>query len=163
MAGIHRITINLTWEVSGSPIQVSGETEVMITPPTDDKHAKAALNILSNPDTLLTLVVGGDHITKGIEAVHQALENPTLRDHYAYIEAKRVAERFGKRKADIGKAAKLITATTVMSPSEIKKAAKLVKATDATGVAGKSIAKVLKMKASKIQVDDSVKNILKDL
>ena len=62
----------------------------MVTPPVDDAHAEAALKVLTTPDALLTLALGGDHLDEGIEAIQAALDNPVLRPHFAYIEAKRV-------------------------------------------------------------------------
>ena len=80
---------------------------------------KAALKVLSTPDALLTLVLGGDHRTDGINSIKTALENPILRPHVADVEAKRVVKRFGKRKADLKAAAQLIDDSTEMSPFEI--------------------------------------------
>ena len=66
-------------------------------------------------------VLGGDHLTDGIEAIQTAIANPVLRPHFAQVESKRLAERFGKRKADLKAAAKLIDDSSVMSPAEINK------------------------------------------
>jgi hypothetical protein len=52
---------------------------------------------------------------------------PVLRPHLEYVEARRLAQRFGKRKPDLKAAAELITKDTVMSRSEIKKTAKVQK------------------------------------
>jgi hypothetical protein len=98
-----------------------GEASIVVSAAVDKDHAEAALKVLSTPDTLLTLVLGGDHIRDGIEAIHAALENPILRPHYAYIEAKRLAERFGRRKPNLKAAADLIDDTTITSPLKSKK------------------------------------------
>ncbi|WP_293374431.1 hypothetical protein [Nevskia sp.] len=137
-AGLHRVQVDACWESDGNAKQVSGETAVMITPPVDDAHARAALKVLSTPDTLLVLVFGGDHLTDGLEAVQAALDNPVLRPHYAYIEAKRLGQRFGKRKADARKAAALITTKTVMTDSESKKAKLLMADAGDEAAAGKT-------------------------
>jgi hypothetical protein len=50
-----------------------------------------------------------------------------------------------------------------MSPAEIKKAAKLVRAEGADSVPGKSIAKVLKNKASTLDVSDEIKIMVDSL
>jgi len=159
-SGIHRVIVTLNWDADGCPVSISGETVVMVTPPVTDDHAKAAFKILTTPDTLLTLAIGGDHLTDGVEAVKAAIANPVLSQHFTYIEAKRLAQRFGKRKANLKAAADLITDATVMSPAEIRKAAKLVRAEGADSVPGKSIAETLKGKASTLDASDETKTIV---
>jgi hypothetical protein len=161
--GVHRVVVTLTWDAGGYLVQLAGETRVMVTPPVNEDHAKAALKVLTSPDALLTLVVGGDHLADGIEAIQAGVKNPVLRPHFAYIEGKRLAQRFGKRKANLKAAAELITVDTVMSPGEIKKTAKLVKAEKVGTAFGKSIGKVLKSKAKAIDVSDEIKSLLDSL
>jgi hypothetical protein len=120
---MHQIVVEVHWDVDGLEATVSGETTVLVTGTVDADHAAAARQILATPDTLLTLVLGGDHLTDGIEAIQAALDNPVLRPHFAYIEAKRLAKGFGGRKANPKAAKKLIDKSTVMSPPEAKKAA----------------------------------------
>ena len=160
MPGIHRIIVEAHWDVDDMGAQVLGNADVMVTPAVDDAHAQAALKVLSTPDALLTLVLGGDHLAEGIEAIQAALENPVLRPHFTYIEAKRMAERFGKRKANLKAAAKVIDDATVMSPAEIKRAAGLAKARGADSASGKNIAKALKKIASKITVNAEIKKLI---
>ena len=81
----------------------------MISPAENEAHAEAALKVIASPDALLTLVIGGDHLDEGIEAIHAALDSPVLQPHYAYIEAKRIGKRFGDREADIDAASELLT------------------------------------------------------
>jgi hypothetical protein len=123
-AGVYTIQVEAHWEAAGAEISAVGEASVIVTSPVDDSHAAAALKILTTPDTLLTVVLGGDHLTDGIEAIQLALNNPVLRPHYAYIEAKRLATRFGKRKPDQKAAAALLDEAPVLSDSERQKAAK---------------------------------------
>ena len=139
-SGAHRVIIEVCWDDDELESIVTGEAYVMVTSAVDEAHARAALEIFSTPDALLTLVLGGDHLTEGIKAIQTTLNNPILRPHYAYIEAKRLAERFGKRKANIKAAAQLIDDSTVMSPAEIKKAAGWVKAEPADNPSRKKIA-----------------------
>ncbi|MGF1643192.1 MAG: hypothetical protein ACFCUJ_06070 [Thiotrichales bacterium] len=162
MPGAHRIVVEVNWDHAGLEVNVSGEAQVMITSAVDDDHAQAALKVLSTPDALLTLVMGGDHLTDGIDAIQTALKNTVLRPHFAYIEAKRLGERFGKRKANLKAAAQLIDDATVMSPSEIKRAAGLVH-DDADSAAGKSLTKALKSKASKTNLRDDIKKLVDEL
>jgi hypothetical protein len=133
MPGAYRIQVVVHWETYGVESAVMGESAVMVTAALDAQHAEAALKVLSTPDTLLTLVIGGDHLTDGVEAIQTALNNPVLRPHFAYIEAKRVAKRFGGRRADLDKATQLIAEETVMSPAERVKADAFVKAAAKTG------------------------------
>ena len=162
-AGIYQIQIDLTWEVNDYSVRASGKTTVMITPPVDEGHAKAAMKVLSTPDTLLTLAIGGDHLQDGVEAIQVALNNLVLRPHFAYIEAKRLAQRFGKRKADLSAAAELIDDTTVMNPAEIKKAAILAKANGTDSEAKEPLAKTLKSKIKGIDISDEIKDMVDSL
>jgi hypothetical protein len=163
MPGAYRIIVEVHWDSDGIEAVVTGETDVMVTPAVDDAHAQAALKILSTPDTLLTLVLGGDHLVEGIEAIQTAIKNPVLRPHYAYIEAKRVAERFGKRKANLKAAAELIDDATVMTLAEIKRAAGLVKAEGADSAPGKILAKKLKNKAGILKAGHDVRELVDSL
>ncbi len=125
-AGPHRVTVEVRWNVQGIDRIVQGSADVMVTGATDQAHAEAALKVLSSADALLALALGGDHLKDGVEAIGAALANPVLRPHYAYIEAKRLAERFGQRGPD-PKAAKLLEGC-VMSDAEKRKADRLFKA-----------------------------------
>jgi hypothetical protein len=120
------------------------------------------LKVLSTPDTLLTLVLGGDHVKDGIAAIHEALRNPVLRPHYAHIEAKRLATRFGKRKPDYKAAAELLDDAAVLSPAEIKTAAGFAADMKDAAVV-KGLTKRLKAKAAGRRVDDDVKAALDKL
>ncbi len=71
-----------------------------------------------------------------------------LRPHYAYIEAKRLATRFGKRKPQWERVEELIEDATVMSPAEVQKARKLV-ATAGAAAPAKKLAKTLDHKAGR--------------
>ena len=120
--GLYRINVEVHWDSDGIEAKVTGEAELIVTAAANEAHADAALKLLSTPDTLVTLVVGGDHLADGVTAIQTALENPVLRPHYAYIEGKRVARRFGKRRPDPAAARELIDDTTVMSDTERAKA-----------------------------------------
>ena len=127
LAGVYKIIVEASWEINGIKQRSIGATNVMVTPPVDDNHAKAAYKIISNPDSLLVLVMGGDHLTEGIEAIKAGLENPILKPHYAVIEAKRISKKFGQRQSNLKAASKMITKETVMSQPEIKSFEKIVK------------------------------------
>ncbi len=161
--GLYRITVEVCWDVGGVECVVRSEASVMITPVVDAAHAEAALKVLSTPDTLLTLVLGGDHMTDGIEAVQTALRNDVLAPHFAFIEAKRLGERFGKRKANLKAAADLIDDAAVMSRAEVKKAAKIVGQDKADAAARASITRTLKKKVKKLDVSEEIKGIVESL
>jgi len=162
-AGAYRIIVEVHWGSHGAEATVTGETSVMVTPAADEAHSEAALEVLSTPDAMLTLVLGGDHLTDGIEAIQTAVENPVLRPHFAYVEAKRIAKPFFEREADLESASELIEDSTVMSPAEIEKAARLVVAQGAESAAGQSIAETLKDKVRTLDVGDEVKAIVDSL
>lgn len=161
--GIYQMQVDVTWEVNSYSIRASGETTVMVTPPVDEDHAKAAMQVLSTPDTLLTLAIGGDHLQDGIEAIQAALNNPVLRPHFAYIEAKRLAQRFGQRKADLSAVAQLIDDATIMSPAEIKRAAMLAKSNGAESTTREPLAEILKSKMKGIDISDEIKDMVDSL
>lgn len=162
VAGPYTIRVEVHWDIGGVEVAVNGTTNVMVTAAEDAAHAEAALKVLSTPDTLLTLVLGGDHVREGIDAIQAALKNPILRPHYAHVEAKRVGTRFGKRKPDIKAAGDLLDAAAVLSPAEIKSAAGLV-AVSGDSAAAKSLAKRLKSKVASEAVGDEVKAIVDKL
>jgi hypothetical protein len=133
MAGPYTIRVEAEWDIDGVPLRVAGTGSVMVTPPVDAEHAEAALRVMSTPDTLLTLALGGDHLPEGVEAVEAALDSAVLRPHFAYIEAKRVATRFFDRSPDLGRAAELLDESTVMSAAEVDKASRIVAAAKERG------------------------------
>jgi hypothetical protein len=124
--GAYQIMVDVNWEIGQHPVQVTGTVNVMVTPPVDEAHSKAALKILFTPDALLTLAIGGDHLTDGVAAIHAGLDNPVLRPHFAIIEAKRLGRRFGKRAAKIKDACALLQDNPVLSNREIKHALQLI-------------------------------------
>ena len=116
MAGLYRIIVDAEWDIEGFPVKASGTADIMVTPPEDEAHASAALKVLSSADTLLAMVIGGDHLADGIEAIQAALDNPVLKPHYAVIEAKRL----GKSKADVKTSNAYVDDATVASEAEVK-------------------------------------------
>jgi hypothetical protein len=125
--GAYTIAVDVSWEENGLPVGVTAQTQVMVMGAVDQDHAEAALKILSTPDALLTLALGGDHMEEGIAAIQAGLDNPVLRPHFAFIEAKRLGQRFFQRPPELDTAVRLIEEDTVLSSSELKKAAGLVK------------------------------------
>jgi hypothetical protein len=98
-------------------------------------HARAAAHVLSTPDALLTLVLGGDHLKDGVDAVKAALGNPVLRPHFAYIEAKRLCQGFFARQPELEQAAALLDGGTVLNASEARKAASMLSSDSKAGPA----------------------------
>jgi hypothetical protein len=133
MAGIYRIQVLASWEVHGVESAVLGETSMMVSSAVDEQHAEAALRVLSTPDTLLAVVLGGDHLDEGVSAIHAAVENPVLRPHFAYIEARRLARASRGRNMDPDAVARLLSGEVVMSPAEEEKAATMSRAAAAKG------------------------------
>ncbi|PVH68407.1 hypothetical protein DL98DRAFT_506872 [Cadophora sp. DSE1049] len=99
--GISEITVKLQWNlVEGTVAAISGRTTVLVMPPVDTSHAAAAHRILTTPQVNTVLAIGGDHATDGISAVQQALEDLTLKPHFACMEAKRLSKNFFDRPVD---------------------------------------------------------------
>ena len=124
--GDYRVLVEASWTLEKLDRFAVGATRVTVTPAVDAAHADVARKLLATPETLLVLAFGGDHLKDGIAAIHAALGNPVLRPHFAFIEAKRVGQPFGRRKADPGAAAALIDATTAMITAELRKARRMV-------------------------------------
>jgi hypothetical protein len=133
IAGAYTVRVEAEWDIDGVPLKVAGAGSVMVTAPVEAEHAEAALRVMSTPDTLLTLALGGDHLPAGVEAVEAALDSAVLRPHFAFIEAKRVATRFFDRPPDLGRAAELLDKSTVMSAAEVNKASRLIAAAKERG------------------------------
>ncbi|MBI4501419.1 MAG: hypothetical protein HY700_09690 [Gemmatimonadetes bacterium] len=164
-AGPHRIEVEATWEDDHLPMQVTGSTEVVVTEPQTETHAAAARRVLDEPDTLLVLAIGGDHLEDGIGAVRQALEDETLRPHFAVIEAKRLGRPFFERQPEIERLTSLIDESALMSSSEAKRLAELARtiAADAGQAAVESLVGVLVRKAEAGAFDESVGALIRSL
>ena len=148
MPGTYRIQVLVSWEMGGTEVAVLGEAALMVTGAQDVEHAEAALKVLSTPDAVLTLALGGDHLKEGIDAIQTALKQKVLRPHFAWIEAKRLAQRFGKREADLEAAANLIDENTAMSAAEYRKAQKVLGQDRIDSRVGKKAAGVLKYQSA---------------
>ncbi|UXI70523.1 hypothetical protein [Tahibacter amnicola] len=148
--GAYSVHVEVHWDLGGAPVSVSGESTVIVTPAVDGIHARAAEKLLATPETLLVLVLGGDHITDGLEALDIALKNPVLGPHYAYVEAKRQATRFQQREPDLGAAAAVLEGHAVMTPDEVKKAQKLCEGAK-DGAGAKALSDVLSQHAMRIR------------
>lgn len=125
-SGLHKITVEVEWESGEQKNMVSSSCHIMITPPVDEAHAKAATRLLGTPDVHLVLILGGDHLKAGIEAIQLALKNKVLRPHYAVVEAKRIGRRFLKRNPDITSACKLIDKAAILSASEARRMLEII-------------------------------------
>lgn len=159
--GVHRVVLEVHWESEGMIATVGGETSVMVTGAVDASHAAAAHKVLSTPDAHLVLAIGGDHLSDGIVAIQAALDSPTLRPHFAVVEAKRLGRRFGSRKANLKAAADLIDSGTVMSGSEIGKMAAIAGA--ASAAVAKDLGKTLKSKAKDAALPASARQALDEI
>ena len=137
----------------------------MVTSPTDDAHARAALKVLSTPDTLLSLAIGGDHLEVGNEVIRAAISHPVLRPHYSLIEAKRIGQRYFDRKPDLKEAAVLVDEKTVMSPAEVKRFAKILRnfANETDTDVVEKMSKIILDKAKGTTVENIVEPMIKKI
>ncbi len=121
-SGVSQIIIKSTWDVGDGSVQatVTGKTTVFITDAHESKHAAAAHKILTTPDAHLVLVLGGDYLEEGVEAIQQAVEDKTLGPHYAAIEAKRLAQPYKGRCADCEEAKQLMEQRGVVASRKEK-------------------------------------------
>lgn len=161
-SGLHQVEIDVTWEMDKMPVRVSAQVPIIVTPPVDDSHAKAALATLTAPDLLLTLAFGGDHLDEGVVALQTAMSDKTLAPHFAVVEGKRVGRRFGNRRANPKAAIQCISTDAVMSPSEVWHMATIAKELAAADLKkdGKTAIAAMKKCA---RGDQSVENMVKNL
>lgn len=117
--GDYRVEVELAWTPNGRPARLRAATEVTVAPPRDAEGAQAAREVLTTPDLLLCVALGGDHLPSGLRALAQALGDPVLRPHYAAIEARRLAGRSAP--GDRHRAAALCREPTVAAASERRK------------------------------------------
>ncbi|EPS36028.1 hypothetical protein H072_10429 [Dactylellina haptotyla CBS 200.50] len=128
VSGVHKVNIKLSWCTGdGLPLSiVIGSVTVMVTPPLDKSHAAAAHKLLTTPDAHLVLVLGGDYLQDGVEAIKQAIKDKTLRPHFAGTEAKRLLKKAFDRRPDIEGASTLLSdGDAVLSNEEKEKLKKL--------------------------------------
>jgi hypothetical protein len=124
MPGNHRIRANVAWDVEGNSVYLDSEATVTVTPPVDDNHRAAALKIISTPDTLLSLAIGGDQFKEGNKAIEAAMGNPVLKPHFAIVQARLFL--VGTDPTDPVKGCNLMEDSMVVSFDEIDSASKLL-------------------------------------
>ncbi len=130
-SGLFTITAEVRWEAGNAEAIVRGEASLLVTGAENPAHAAAAHKVLATPDAHLVLVLGGDHLHEGMEAIQAAVGDGVLAPHYAVIEAKRVAglkRRGVKGQANQDRVDRLVDENSVMSESEVVKLAQLVRA-----------------------------------
>jgi len=160
-AGSYRIVVEVDWDQDDLNLGATAEVSVAITPAVNAAHAEVAHRVLTTPDTLIVLALGGDHMQEGQEAIQAALQDPVLRPHYAAVEAKRLGTRFGKRKADMQAAAAVLDETSVLDASTICKLATMAK--DERGTGGRKLGKLLRDKAEGAALGESEKQLVRSL
>ena len=148
--GLHQINVIIAWEIDGMYVNLSASSSVMVTPPVDEAHAIAAKATLSEPDLLLSLAIGGDHLEEGNAALAIAADNDTLAPHFAVVQAKQLGRRFGKRKANPEAALDALGSNPVISHSEARRIAEIIADADTAKLkyAGKQLGPALKAVAN---------------
>ncbi len=119
--GDYTICVRLDWQDGGQRLRVWSTTTVTIAEHRNQDYSDVALRVLNEPDAFLALALGGNHLKAGMAAIDAALKNPTLRPHYAWIEAKRRAALPNSGLRQLTAAALLIDARTVLSRQEREK------------------------------------------
>lgn len=105
-SGVSEIEFTLRWsflstdQASPAPeAVVKAKTTVFITGAQGAGHAKTAHRILTTPDAHVVLVLGGDYLDNGVEAVKAAARDEVLGPHWKAVEAKRLAKGGAKEEA----------------------------------------------------------------
>ncbi|KAF5135226.1 hypothetical protein E5D57_005870 [Metarhizium anisopliae] len=132
-SGLNTVTANVSWNVASghdgnmnqpAVVSLRGSTTVLVTPPVDAAHARAAHAILTTPSTQTLLVLGGRHLEDAIKAYEVALGDETLGRHFAAVEARRLVTKFFAEKPDTLAAEKVLAGVrgdVVASGSEADK------------------------------------------
>jgi hypothetical protein len=165
LPGAYRVMVEVDYDLGGVTMGLTAETSVMVTATENEAHADAALRILSTPDAVLSLAIGGDHLTEGRAAIQSGLDDAVLRRHYTVIEAKRLASRFRGRKADLDAASDLMSEDAVVSPAEIRKMAKLCEGAGGAGGgrARQKMSKALEKKATEAGAGDEIVGMVRGI
>lgn len=116
--GEYEIQVALRWSDGNTPMNVVGRASVVVEPAANETDRIAAAEVLNEPDALIALAIGGNHLAQGINAIQAAMRSRTLRPHYAWIEAKRIAELPATAPSSLYAAAALIDVRTVLSSWE---------------------------------------------
>ena len=116
----------MTWDVDEVVAVARGGSTILVTALATLPRGVGA-SAVGDARRPSRVVLGGEHLEEGIEAIQSALEDEVLRPHYAVIEARRVAtldQRGGQKiRASVHE---LIGDGIVMSESEKAKMAELV-------------------------------------
>lgn len=161
-SGFYRVRLEIRWDFEGIQVRIAGSTGLMVTPPQDEDHARAALKIFSNPDTILALAIGGEHLKTGHEIISAAVSNPVLKPHYDLIAAKRESQRFFKKQPNFQRTTEIVNKETVMSPAEVVRLAKILRnfAPEIPKTTVKKMTTLLKAKAAEVSAEDKVTPLL---
>lgn len=159
-SGLHEIIVEVSWDVGEVVAAVSGSTTVMVTGAQSPSHAAAAHKVLATPDAHLVLVLGGDHLSDGVEAVQNAVADEVLRPHFAVIEAKRLAQRTAGRTPRMEEAAALLDKNAVVSGPELVRMAKLAQAAPAKTKGIAAMTQAIKARASERELAPAVSDAL---
>ncbi|KFY24778.1 hypothetical protein V491_02018 [Pseudogymnoascus sp. VKM F-3775] len=94
-SGVSEVTVCLRWALpsigDAGPLPeavVEGKTTVFVMGPMTAAHAKAAHKVLTTPDIHVLMVIGGNHLSKGTEALKIAVEDDVLGPHWTVVGAK---------------------------------------------------------------------------
>jgi predicted Zn-dependent protease len=126
-AGSYDISVDIHWHDKETEGFATATTCVHIQSSENIEQAKIVQKLLTTPDLLLTLVFGGDYLRSGVSALKKALAQPALRTHFAFLEARRLAQKKKKRATNLKKAAQLIAENPIMSLCEKAKAEQFLK------------------------------------
>lgn len=107
-SALYTITVNVAWPIDiNFTSYVFGKCNVFIRPPT---NSKLAFRLLADSDLHLLMMTGGDdpRFERSQEIIHAAMKDDTMKQHFAFAEAKRLAKKFGKREGDAAAAGRVL-------------------------------------------------------
>lgn len=124
-SGTFRIEFEVSWKHNTRHMFVNGSCNIFVTEPQDEAHKIVADRIINTPDVALSLILGGEHLPEGQEIIQEAINNEVLHNHYAVIEARRLATQFKDRSIDVDRITSLLNKSVIITPSEIRRIALL--------------------------------------
>jgi len=166
--GTYNVTIELSWHRPGFVVRLAETTPVEVGCAANQNLA-AAEQLINDRRTLLALAVGGDRFQGSIQP---GLDEPTLRPHYLFIQAKNLARCFGERPPKLSEACELLIRhwgeNPILSGAEMGTILRLIQRADDKTKRDQNVRELCqrlqaKLKTMESGVDDQVKKLADEL
>ena len=123
-AGLYSVVVEVQWDEGNLRRGMTAAASLLVTAAETHQQAQVAFDILSTPDTLLTIAASSS-ASAGVDPIERAVSDPTLGPHYAWLDAKRLL-RSARPAASNEVLDKLAQWDHVMSSAERRKASEML-------------------------------------